>query len=66
MRWTKDRRFNVAWSLLRDIQPSKVLTSMRVGVDGAQRAFEMLAQGRTTSAEIVFNEGSTNASASKL
>jgi hypothetical protein len=55
MRWDKQRRFAAAWSLIRDIGPSQLLTTKRTAIDGAGEAFERLCEGRTVAAEIVYS-----------
>ena len=42
-RWTKSRRLDVAWSMLRDLHPSRLVTH-RFPVDRAGEAYEMLDQ----------------------
>jgi len=43
--WSKERRFNLAWDLLRHIQPSRLLTKV-VDLDHAQDAYELLDKGQ--------------------
>ena len=42
--WSKDRRFALTWELVRQIQPSKLL-SKRLPLDHAQEAYEALDKG---------------------
>lgn len=44
-RWDKGRRFDVAWSILRELRPSSFLTTRTAGLHDAQGAYESLGQG---------------------
>ena len=44
-RWDKDRRFAAAWSLVRELRPSRFLTTRSTSLQGAQEAFESLDAG---------------------
>lgn len=44
-RWDKDRRFAAAWSLIRELKPSKFLTTSSPKLEGAQGAYESLGAG---------------------
>ena len=66
MRWDKGRRFDVAWELLRAIQPSTTLTTTRVGLHRAGEAFELLVAGKTVVTEIVYDGPNELPAPSKL
>lgn len=44
-RWSKERRFQLAWQLLRDIRPAQVLPIHLVNVNDAPTAYKALANG---------------------
>jgi threonine dehydrogenase-like Zn-dependent dehydrogenase len=42
--WSKERRFQLAWELLRSLKPSRLITNI-VNLDQAQDAYELLDKG---------------------
>jgi 2-desacetyl-2-hydroxyethyl bacteriochlorophyllide A dehydrogenase len=52
-RWTKQRRFTLAWEQLRRIQPSRWITH-RFPLKDAQTAYQMLADGQPETMQVVF------------
>lgn len=44
-RWDKARRFSAAWSLVRELRPSRFLTTSSPTLEGAQGAYESLGAG---------------------
>ena len=51
-RWTKERRFDFAWSLVEHLPLERILEDI-VGLDDAQAAFDMLDRGEHSA--IAFN-----------
>jgi len=43
-RWTKERRFNLAWKLIEELPLERLLGKV-VGLDQAQEAYESLSKG---------------------
>lgn len=54
--WTKERRFSLVWALLKQIQPSKLI-SKRVTLNEAQQAYEMLDAGKELAICFKYNDG---------
>ena len=46
-RWSKARRFSEAWRWVRMLQPSSMLTSLRLPLSDAQHAYELLDSAQT-------------------
>jgi threonine dehydrogenase-like Zn-dependent dehydrogenase len=40
-RWDKDRRYDLAWDLLKRIKPARLITH-KIPIDDAAQAFELL------------------------
>lgn len=57
-RWSKERRFEEAWALLRRLRPSRLLRGERVAFDSAavQGAYERLERGESLTALFVCDE----------
>ncbi|CAM9237441.1 unnamed protein product [Chrysoparadoxa australica] len=55
-RWDKARRFSVAWELLRQIQPSRLVSSLEVPVERAQEAYEALECGKETGITLLYRD----------
>jgi 2-desacetyl-2-hydroxyethyl bacteriochlorophyllide A dehydrogenase len=52
-RWTKERRFNLAWDMLRKIRPSQLVTQ-RIPIQRAASAYELLEKHPDQSIQILF------------
>jgi len=52
-RWTKERRFNLAWEMLRKIQPSRLVTQ-RIPISQAASAYQLLDWHPEQSIQILF------------
>jgi threonine dehydrogenase-like Zn-dependent dehydrogenase len=52
--WNKDRRFALTWELVRQLQPSRLITR-RIPLRRAQQAYEALENG--TEIAVVFDYG---------
>jgi threonine dehydrogenase-like Zn-dependent dehydrogenase len=52
-RWTKERRFELAWEMLRRVQPRRLITHC-LPVREAQGAYQMLDQSPEQAIQIVF------------
>lgn len=57
-RWSKARRFEAAWELLRIVQPTAHLPVVRYGLAQAAEAYEMIDQGKTASIALFSYSGS--------
>lgn len=55
-RWTKARRFNLVWQLLRDIRPSSMFPVHVEDVDNAQKIYEDLASGELLQAIFTYGD----------
>lgn len=58
-RWTKARRFQVAWDAIRRIRPSRWITH-RFPVERADEAFQLLDAAQPETLQVVFEYGSTS------
>jgi threonine dehydrogenase-like Zn-dependent dehydrogenase len=52
-RWTKARRFNLAWEMIKKIQPSRFITH-RLPVERASEAYQLIDQKPEESVQVVF------------
>ena len=52
-RWTKSRRINLAWNLIRQIKPSRFITH-RFSIHEAAQAYAMLDQHPEGSLQVIF------------
>jgi 2-desacetyl-2-hydroxyethyl bacteriochlorophyllide A dehydrogenase len=52
-RWTKRRRFDTAWAMIRLLQPSRFITH-RYPIREAEKAFQMLDQNPRESIQVIF------------
>jgi len=52
-RWTKARRFNLAWEMIKKIQPSRFITH-RIPVERASEAYQLIDQKPEESVQVVF------------
>jgi 2-desacetyl-2-hydroxyethyl bacteriochlorophyllide A dehydrogenase len=52
-RWTKERRFDLAWGMIKQIGPSRLITH-RLPIDQAEAAYEMLDNEPEHSIQVVF------------
>lgn len=52
--WSKERRFDLTWDLVRLIKPSR-LTTKRLSLDDVQTAYELLDQGKEIAISFVYN-----------
>ena len=53
-RWSKARRFDEAWRLVRALRPARALTSRRARLEDAQAAFEALDAGEETAVQFEY------------
>ncbi len=53
-RWDKQRRFDVAWTQIRRIQPSQLITH-RLPIDAAARAYDLLDTAPQSALQVVFD-----------
>ncbi|KAL9183753.1 hypothetical protein ACHAXT_004609 [Thalassiosira profunda] len=51
--WSKERRFDLAWELVRSIRPSKLITK-QLELSEAQRAYELLDEGKALAIFFVY------------
>lgn len=52
-RWTKARRFNLAWEMIKKVQPSRFITH-RLPIERASQAYQLLDQKPEESVQVVF------------
>jgi GTP cyclohydrolase II len=55
-RWTKTRRFDVAWEMIRRVKPSRLITH-RFSINHAARAYQLLDQNPDKAIQVVFTYG---------
>lgn len=53
-RWTKIRRFDLAWEMIRQVQPQQLITH-RLPIDGAGQAYQLLGQSPEDAIQVIFN-----------